>query len=99
MQTRGENRNGHEAGIQATPECGDEIESGRVKKQGAISRCGLWRKRRGYGASTRFQFHVSDARFFGLAVGKITECYARAMLRSSCAEQFHQVRKARVTVR
>ena len=99
MKARGKNRDGHDAGVQATPKCGDEFEAARIEKQGAISRCGVRRERSRDGAGARFQFFVSEARLFGLAVGKIAESDARAVLRRSCAEQLNQIREARVTIR
>ena len=45
MQARGENRDGHDAGVQATPKRGDEFEAARIEKQGAVSRRGVRRER------------------------------------------------------
>ncbi len=98
MKARGKNRDGHDAGVQATPECGDEFEAARIEKQGAISRRGLRRERSRDGAGARFQFFVCEAGLFGFAVGEIAESDARAVLRRSCAEQFNQIREARVTI-
>ncbi len=98
MQARGKNRDGHDAGEQATPKSGDEFEAARIEKQGAISRRGVRRERGRNGAGSRFQFFVSEVRLFGLAVGKITESDARGVLRRSCSEQLNQIREARVTI-
>ncbi len=98
VKARGKNRDGHDAGIQATPKCGDEIEAARIEKQGAVSCRGLRREYCRNGAGARFQFIVGEAGFFGLAVGKIAESDARAVLRRSCAEQLDQIREARVTI-
>src|ERR1700692_1971294 len=98
MKARWKNRDGHDAGVQATPKCGDEFEPTRVEKQGAFSRRGRRRECSRNGAGARFQLFVSEARLFGLAVGQIAESEARAVLRCSCAEQLNQIREARVTI-
>ena len=98
VKARGKNRDRDNAGVQATPECGDEFESAGVEKQGAFS-CGALRgERRRNEAGARFQFLVGQARLFILAVGEIAESDARTVLRRPCAEQVNQIGEARVTL-
>ena len=88
MKSRGENRHGDNACIDATPESRNKFEAARVKQQGSLARGGVGRERGGDVSRAHFQVRVRNAGFFGFAVGEVTECDARAVLLRPYTKKF-----------